>query len=140
MAKPIKGPGGQATKQTEELIAIAANYIDGGWKDCGDKVPTIAGLACETGVTRETLYAWERDKVGPISDILTRARQIQERELVNGGLGGEFNPAVTKMMMSKHGYSDRVEQDHTSSDGSMTPKPTEVRLVAQPLQDDSSGG
>jgi len=25
-------------------------------------------------------------------------------------------------MMTKHGYSDRVENDHTSSDGSMTPK------------------
>jgi hypothetical protein len=37
------------------------------------------------------------------------------------------------MMMTKHGYSDRVENDHTSSDGSMTPKrePTEAEILAE---------
>ena len=33
------------------------------------------------------------------------------------------------MMLTKHGYSDKVEQDHTSSDGSMTPKEIIIRAV-----------
>jgi len=47
---------------------------------------------------------------------------LQHRGLVNGGLSGKFNPAITKMMMTKHGYSDKQELAHTSPDGSMSPK------------------
>ena len=52
--------------------------------------------------------------------------ETQERSLVRGGLEGKYNPAITKMMLTKHGYSDKVEQDLTSSDGSMSPTRIEI--------------
>jgi len=124
MAKPGE------TRFKPEMIGKARNYIaDHLLFD--DPVPTVAGLACVLGVTRKTLYEWAKDpsKVG-ISDILEELAQKQERVLVKNGLLNAFNAPITKMMLTKHGYSDKVEQDHTSSDGSMTPKPTEIILRA----------
>lgn len=116
-------PAGRPTKYTEELVAAAEAYVSGGWKDLGDKVPSIVGLAMEIGVSCETCHTWDKEEgKEAFSDILMRVRNGQHRELINGGLGGEFSPVITKMMMTKHGYSDRQELDHKSSDGSMTPK------------------
>jgi hypothetical protein len=113
---------GRPTNYTPELIAAAWEYARGGWIAAGDPVPTVAALACEIGISRDTCYEWAKHEDKEFSDILSKIAQEQERNLVKGGLGGDFNAAITKMMMTKHGYSDRVENDHTSSDGSMTPK------------------
>lgn len=100
------------TKYTKEILKAAREYADGGWKEAGDAVPTIVGLAMELKVTTETLYDWEKQEdKAEFSDILTRVRNGQHRNLVNNGLLGEFNPAITKMMLTKHGYSDRVGVD-----------------------------
>jgi hypothetical protein len=117
---------GRPSLYTPELIEKAWEYVNGGWQVAGDKVPSVAGLACEIGIHRETCHAWARDEEKDFSDILKALAQKQERELVNNGLDGTFTPAITKMMMTKHGYSDRVEQHVTSPDGSMTPKSAEL--------------
>jgi hypothetical protein len=94
-----------------------------------DPVPTVAGLACVLGVTRKTIYEWVKDETkGAFCDILEELGQRQERVLVRGGLGGDFNAPISKMMLTKHGYSDKVENDHTSSDGSMTPQVVQYQI------------
>jgi hypothetical protein len=109
------------TDYSQELLDKAKDYVEN-FAEYGDVVPTIAGLACELDMHRETLYAWAKDESKPeFSDIFKKVQQAQERKLVNGGLAGGFNPAVTKMMLTKHGYSDKQEIDHTSTDGSMSP-------------------
>lgn len=100
---------GRPTILNDAKIAEANAYIDGGWKEAGDEVPTVAGMACEIGVARSTLYKWG-DENEVFSDILTRVMEIQERGLLNNGLNGSFNPAVTKMILTKHGYADAVQQ------------------------------
>lgn len=116
------------TDYTPEIVEKARDYVLN-HDHYGDVVPTIAGMACEIGVSRETLYAWSKDESKPeFSDIFMQVLEYQERKLVNGGLAGGFNPAVTKMMLTKHGYSDRQEIDHRSADGSMSP--TRIELVA----------
>ena len=124
-------PSGRLTDYCPEIVEKAWKYVDGGWIEAGDKVPSVAGLACEIGIHRETCYDWARDKEKAFSDILKAIAKKQERELLNNGLSGVFNPPITKMMLSKHGYSDRVEQDITSSDGSMTPRPVTVNMTPQ---------
>ncbi len=110
------------TDYNKEILEKAADYAVN-YADYGDAVPTIAGLACELDMHRDTLYAWAKDESKPeFSDIFKKVQQAQERKLVNGGLSGGFNPAVTKMMLTKHGYSDKQEIDHSSADGSMSPK------------------
>lgn len=109
------------TDYNEEVLQKSADYAIN-HEQYGDVVPTIAGMACEIGVSRETLYAWskEEDK-SEFSDIFNQVLEWQERKLVNGGLAGGFNPAVTKMMLTKHGYSDKQDLNHSSADGTMQP-------------------
>lgn len=97
----------------------------------GDPVPTIAGLACVIGTTRKTCHEWanQPDKA-EFRDILDELAQRQERELIAHGLAGNFNAPITKMMLTKHGYSDRIESDHTSSDGSMAPQTLDLSKLS----------
>lgn len=120
------------TLYTKKLVEEAWKYVNGGWQEAGDPVPSVAGLACEIGIRRETCHAWAKDENKEFSNILGEIAAIQERSLLRGGLQGDFNPSITKMMMTKHGYSDRVEQDHTSSDGSMRPTTVVIKAADEP--------
>ena len=115
MAKAAKEkkPVGRPETTQEEIDARcdkAKEYLIDGWKSVGDVMPTIAGLACYIGVSRETIYKWSKDNVN-FSDILDSIMAFQENQLVNRGLDGTFNSTITKLMLTKHGYSDKVEQD-----------------------------
>jgi hypothetical protein len=62
------------------------------------------------GISRETLYAWSRDEdKSEFSDLLSQVRTAQERQLINEGLRGNFNSTITKLLLNKHGYSDKSE-------------------------------
>ena len=120
---------GRPTVYGDNILKRARGYLTT-FKDMGDVVPSIAGLACVLGVTRETCRAWGNDPdKAEFSAILGELAQRQERELLNNGLAGNFNAPITKMMLTKHGYSDRVEQDMTSSDGSMKPQQIIIRAA-----------
>jgi hypothetical protein len=126
---------GRPAKYKTSMVEIARRYI-ANHEDFDDPVPTVAGLACVLGVTRETCYAWSKDESKPdFSDILRELAQRQERILVRGGLKGDFNAPISKMMLTKHGYSDKVENDHTSSDGSLAP--TRIVIEAAKPNDES---
>lgn len=127
---------GRPSLYTPEIIEKAWEYVNGGWQTAGDKVPSVAGLACEIGVHRDTCHVWAGNDGNEFSDILKAIAQKQERELLNNGLTGDFVAPITKMMLTKHGYSDRVEQHLTSPDGSMTP--TQVIVQGEPVPDDKS--
>ena len=116
-------PAGRPTDYTPELLEKARKYIDGHWEMQGDAIPSIAGLAVYLKKSRETLHAWARDEAKEqFSDMLGEMLAKQENILISKGLLNEHNATITKLVLSKHGYSDRIEQDLQSSDGSMTPK------------------
>lgn len=128
---------GRPTKYTPELLEAARAYVGGKWQEAGDVVPTIVGLAIDLDIDEETAHRWGKEEgKEEFSKLLTRVRDLQHRHLVNKGLGNETNPAITKMMLTKHGYSDKIEQDHTSSDGSMSQKPTVIEFVAPQASDE----
>lgn len=111
-----------------ESISKAKDYLMGGYETVGDVVPSVAGLACYLGISRSTAqeYAKENEE---FSGTLEAIKTLQENKLINKGLVGDFNPTITKLMLANHGYSDKAEVDNKSSDGSMSPKPTTIRLV-----------
>lgn len=89
--------------------------------------PSFVGLALHLGIANSTLDAWKADKDKPtFSGICNALQQLQHELLVGGGLLNRLNPQITKMMLGKHGYSDKQEIDHGSSDGSMTPKEAKI--------------
>lgn len=104
-------PGGRPTSYSEEILEKARNYADN-YKEHGDVVPSVAGLAVHLGISRETIYDWSsQESKKEFSDIVKGVMSRQELELMSGGLSGKFNPTIAKLMMTKHGYSDKQEVD-----------------------------
>jgi hypothetical protein len=118
-----KRPVGRPSKYTPDLIAKAREYADN-----NHDFPMIAELALELEVSRDTLYAWalEPDKQ-EFSDILEKVMAKQEVKLAKGALVGDYHAGFAKMMMTKHGYSDR--QDITSDSKPLATAPMVIRLV-----------
>jgi hypothetical protein len=102
-----KHPGGRPTKYNREVLDKTIDYILN-YKERGDKIPTIAGLSQVLDTTRETITEWsnhpEREE---FSVMVSKLMSAQEHELVNKGLDGVYNSGITKLILSKHGYSDR---------------------------------
>lgn len=118
MANPV----GRPSKYNADLQAMADSYIDN-FKEYGDVVPSMAGLACYIGVSRETVNEWTKIH-SEFSDTAKAVMVMQERMLVNGGLSRANDASITKLLLaSNHGYSDKQAIDHQSSDGSMSAKP-----------------
>ena len=116
------------TDYNEEVQARADAYAEGGFLEAGDVVPSRAGLALELNLSRNTLTNWEKHPA--FLSTLDKIAYLQERISLNGGLRGDLNSTIVKLLLANHGYSDKVQQDVTSSDGSMTPMPTTILLAA----------
>ena len=110
--------GGRPTVYSQDMVEKAKQYLATYEKD--SVIPSIAGLALYLDLSRSTVNKWanEPDK-GGFSDIVGKILIEQEAKLLNSGLNGDFNSSITKLILTKHGYSDK--QDMTSSDGSMSP-------------------
>lgn len=104
--------GGRPTKLTDELIAKAEMYLVD-YMSNDDIVPSVAGLSVYLDVAKSSIYKYKAES-DRFSDTLERIESKQEQMLLKGGLLGDFNPTITKLMMSNHGYSDRKEIDHTT--------------------------
>lgn len=105
-------PAGRPTKYTPELIKKAINYRDN-WRALGRQIPSNAGLAVYLEVSRECLYEWARDEnKKDFSDILNAIQAKQEEVLMDKGLSGDFNSAIAKLALGKHGYHDKQDVKH----------------------------
>ena len=60
-------------------------------------LPSVAGL---------TLYSWADHEETGFADILERTNKLQESFLLNNGLNGNYNSAIAKLVLGKHGYKD----------------------------------
>jgi hypothetical protein len=119
--------GGRPTDYSPEILTRAEEYLI----SCQDdeieregnhgqtlyklkaKLPTKGGLARHLGVHRDTLYEWA--KAHPeFSDVMEELSAEQEDRLINSGLSGDYNPTIAKVLLTKHGYTDKQEIDHTT--------------------------
>src|SRR6056300_1076267 len=89
---------GRPTKLTEEIIKKAENYIAGDWMTLGHVMPSAVGLAKVIGVSKKTIYNWA-DNNDDFLHILAELNTEQEFTLLNKGLSGEFNTAITKLLL-----------------------------------------
>jgi hypothetical protein len=121
----MKNLGGRPKELNDALIDKADEYLNGGYM-AAEEVPTIAGLALYIDKRRSTVYEWAKENER-FSDILGKIMAKQERELLNGSLKGDYNATISKLMLTKHGYSDKVESEISGPGGG--PMVNEVRLT-----------
>lgn len=134
MTDKIKNPVGRPSELPAMLIKAEA-YLMGDWQVAGDIIPSVAGLACYCGKSREAMYQYQRESA-EFSDMLDGILTLQENKLLNGGLSGAMNATITKLVLSKHNYSDKVETDLKSTDGSMSPKTFTEMYGSKPSDED----
>lgn len=95
----------------ENTVNAALEYLEK-WKKLGDAMPSLCGLAMHLKITRETVYAWQSDEdptKREFTEVCMMILTEQQRTLENKGLTGDFNPTITKAILTKHGYKDRTE-------------------------------
>lgn len=109
-------PGGRPSKYNQEMVGKARAYIQGEYLAQDDVIPSHPGLAHYLGVTRSTLYKWAEEHQ-EFSDMLDALMDSQHRLTLAGGLKGDFNSVISKLVLSKHGYSDKVDNTHSAPDG-----------------------
>lgn len=126
---------------TPELLEKAKGYLN----TCIDSVeftdkgaltfvdvnlPSTVGLALYLGITRETVNDWSsidsQRYNEEFSYIVKEVSMQQEQRLLNSGLGGKYQPKVVGMILSKHGYSEKVSTDITTNGQSISPDVSEL--------------
>ena len=101
--KPVGRPN-----ELLDVLELAKKYALGDWQVFGDVIPSVAGLACYTGKRRSTMYDYA-SKNDEFSDILEAILALQENKLLNGSLAGNLNSTIAKLILTKHGYSDKQD-------------------------------
>lgn len=126
----IGNRGGRPTKyDAEKTPQMVYDYIDG----CEDEyvlmgdakskmnnllkvdIPTIEGLCIILMVSHDTIAEWVK-KYNEFSDAITKLKEVQKRRLLEGGLSGEYQQSIAKLILANnHGMSDKVDQNNTGN-------------------------
>jgi len=121
------------TDYTEDVPIKAQEYLDG----CVDsieeyhktrgeksdsyerivrvKIPTIEGLASYMKISKDTVYAWEKIHK-EFSYVIDDLRSTQADRLINNGMSGDYNPTIAKVLLTKHGYREGIDQTTNDKD------------------------
>lgn len=116
-------PGGRPTIYSDEMVRKARLYVKGGFKNPEEPgedpevIPTVEGLAYLLGISVETCYVWAKEEgKEEFSEVLAELKKKQARILLSGGLAGGYSPVISKLLLvSKHGYEDKSQVEHSGS-------------------------
>lgn len=119
---------GRPTAYNEEIQEKADKYIDGNY---GKGIPSVAGLALYLGVCRATIKTWAKHSDKPdFLATLDSISCIQESRALEYGLIGDFNSAITKLVLSNHGYRERQEVATIVTTEELTEEQLDARIEA----------
>jgi hypothetical protein len=79
------------------------------------KLPSIEGLADYLDIHKDTIYDWET-KYEKFSDVIAKLRNRQATKLLNNGLSNTYNPTIAKVLLTKHGYREGIDQTTNNKD------------------------
>lgn len=118
----IKRKVGRPSKYCQEILNLAEDYLYNFEKNNKydnkkpdkfiEAVPSVVGLSRHLKISRTQMYDWskEEDKK-EFSDILKEIEDLQHIMLINNGLLGKTNAVITKLMLTKHDYSDKQQTE-----------------------------
>jgi len=102
---------------SDEIVRKASKYLEV-YEELGDAVPSVAGLSLYMERARSTIYQWAADpEKKEFADILDTINATQEKVALSKGLKGDFNANLVKLLLGKHGYHDKVDQQVTGEGG-----------------------
>lgn len=119
---------GRPFKLNDEMKEKARHYVDGGYSET-NMLPSIAGMAVYLGVSKSTIYNWAGHDED-IKEIMESCSTVQEMKLIDGGLSEVYNSTITKLMMTKHGYSDKIQNDVTTNGESINKQTLDVSKLS----------
>lgn len=118
--------GGRPTKYTPELLEKAEEYLHT-YEQYDHAFPSDIGLTMVLGIASSTLYKWAEDPdKAEFTEILGKINKSQQLVAWNKGLKGEYNANLVKLLLGKHGFSEKTQQDSISSDNSMSPTKIQI--------------
>ncbi len=116
--------GGRPTEYREEMIQQVDDYL----ATCIDveedkenrisrkvRLPSIEGLALYLEVTKSSIYEWA-EKHAEFSYVIDKLRHKQAEKLLNNGLGGSYNHTIAKVLLTKHGYREGIDNTTNEKD------------------------
>lgn len=107
-------PGGRPSKYTKEVAQKCRDYLAGNWDDGESHFPSQVALSRHLDVVLSTIDKWRHDEDKPeFSDILDKIKARQREILIHKGLAGDFNSAICKLVLGKHGLHDKVDENQT---------------------------
>lgn len=116
--------GGRPTKYNAEILAKANDYLNTYTR----VIPSVEDLSLTLDVAMSTIHKWAKEHP-EFSGTLERIKKEQMVKALDGGLMGDYNSTIAKLVLHNHGMTDKVEQDNISSDKSMSPV-SKIELVA----------
>ncbi len=100
---------GRPTKLTDKMIADGWDYLNELDVSIATLLPTVEGLAIKLGISRDTVYEWEKEN-DQFSDIVKKLKNDQAQKLIQNALAGRYNASIAKLILSgKHGYVEQTE-------------------------------
>ena len=109
---------GRPTKYDPKFINLGYKYAEGGWEELKHNHPSVIGFARALRVARSTIYKWA-DEYPEFSDTLEHIKSEQEFQVLDKSVVGEYVPVISKLILHNHGYTDKAQTDHISTDGSI---------------------
>ncbi len=116
------------TEYTPEILTEAENYFKTSW-ETGTFI-SVAELALRLNIARSTVYKWAEEKP-EFSDIVEKILAWQEINLTKNGLSGDYNASIAKLLLSKHGYADKVETDVTTKGAAISMNPANAAIASK---------
>lgn len=109
---------GRPTDFGEHMPGLVKEYLE----TYTTQIPTKAGLSIHLGVCKATVEKWlkldQSDEnvsqfVGLVNDLMS----MQEIKLIDNGLLGDYQASMAKLLLTKHGYSDKQSQEVSGPGG-----------------------
>lgn len=131
---------GRPSKLTKQLLQKAWEYVERADNmNVNVLLPTKERLALELGINKDTLYQWAQENKD-FSDVCHTLDLIQADKAMQNGLMGRYQPAITAIVLSRHGYVRQEQTDVTSGGekiGEISADQTEQLLRARALRSSS---
>ena len=103
---------GRPSEYTEDVPQKLVPYLE--WCKENKSLPKRAGFALYIGVSKQTLLTWSQ-KHPQLLDALKQIDIIQESQLIDGSLFNQMNAVIAKLLLTNHGYSDKVQTDNLNT-------------------------